>query len=257
VSLEITFPSGLGYTHAKQLADVLRLFRRIKNLPDVHAVSAGIAPDAGGLRTAAVGLNGHKPSTDKTARTLFYSYVAPSYFRCLSIPLLAGHTFAEQAGAAPEPSVVLSESAAAEFWPGDNPLGKKVALDASNQFHVKGELMPQGSTYEVIAIAKDTRAITPQGDDNRKAYLALPSDRFDSVPLLVRFRGDSKFMLADLGKQLRGVDPNLVVYASTLEDLLTLWSANIVPGRSTPRIKYLERLARSDFAMLPHVTSGS
>ena len=221
LSMEITFPPGLGYSHAKQLADVQQLFRRIGNLPGVHAVSAGIAPDAGGLRTAAVGLNGHRPSTDKMARTLFYSYIAHSYFDCLSIPLLAGRTFSKDTGAAPEPSVVLSESAAAELWPGENPLAKKVALDASNQFHLKGELMPQGSTYEVIGVVKDTRAITPQGDDNRKAYLALPADRFDTVPLLLRFQGDSKLLLADLGKQLRGVDPNLVVYASTLEDLLT------------------------------------
>ena len=33
--------------------------------------------------------------------------------------------------------------------------------------------------------------------------------------------GDPKAMLVELGKQLHAVDPNLVVYASTLEDLLT------------------------------------
>jgi predicted permease len=221
VSLDVIFPSGFGYNHAKQLTEINQLLGRIGAMPDVKSISAGLAPDGGGLRTAAIGLNGIKPSTDKTARTVFYSYVASNYFDCLSIPLLAGHTFPRQS-AAPEPTVILSESAAAEFWPGENPIGKKVALDASNQFHDKVQLVPTGTAYEVIAVAKDTRAITPQGNDNRKAYLSLPTDRMDgSTPLLVRFQSGQKMMPSELARQLHATDPNLIVYASTLEDLLT------------------------------------
>jgi putative ABC transport system permease protein len=71
-------------------------------------------------------------------------------------------------------------------------------------------------------VVGDTRAITPQGDEVRKVYLSLPADRFDGeVPVLVRFAGDAKVTLLELGKQLHAIDPNLIVYASTLEDLLT------------------------------------
>ncbi len=221
VSLDLNFPPGFGYNQAKQLAEMNQLVDRIGSIPGVKSVAVGLAPDHGGLRTAAVGLDGVKPSTDRTARTVFYSYVTSSYFDCLSIPLMAGHTLWGPS-AAPEPTVVLSESAASEFWPGENPIGKRIALDASNQFHQKAEQIPQGVVYEVIAIARDTRAITPQGDDNRKAYLSLPTDRIDgSVPLLVSFKSDRQAVLLELSKQIHVVDPNLVVYASTLEDLLT------------------------------------
>jgi macrolide transport system ATP-binding/permease protein len=221
VSLDLNFPPGFGYNHAKQLAEVNQLLDQSSSAPGVKVVAVGLAPDHGGLRTAAVGLNGIKPSTDRAARTVFYSYVTPNYFECLSIPLIAGHTFSEQSGT-PEPTVVLSESAASEFWPGENPVGKRVSLDASNQFHSKAEQIPQGVVYEVIAVARDSRAITPQGDDNRKAYLPLPTGQIDgSVPLLVRFEGDRQAMLVELSRQLHAVDPNLIVYANTLEDLLT------------------------------------
>ncbi len=221
VSLDLNFPNGFDYNHAKQLAEMNLLRGRIGNAPGVKDVSVGLPPDGGGLRTAAVGLNGSKPSTDTLARTVFYSYVAPNYFECLSIPLTAGHTFPGQS-AAPEPTVILSESAAAEFWPGENPIGKRVALDASNQFHDNVQLIPQGLVYEVVGVAKDTRAITPQGDDNRKAYLMLPMNRIDGgAPLLIRFEGDPKAMMVEFGKQVNAVDPNLIVYASTLEGLLT------------------------------------
>jgi predicted permease len=220
VSLDVNVPPGFDYNHAKRLAETNHLLSRLRNVPRVESVGVGLPPDGGGLRTAAVGLNGSRPSTDRTARTVFYSYVTPNYFECLSIPLIAGQAFPRQF-AALEPTVILSESAAGEFWPGENPIGKKVSLDASTQFHTKDQLMPQGTIYEVIAVTRDTRAITPQGDDNRKAYLLLPADRIDEVPLLVRFNGDPKAMLVELGKQLHTVDPNLIVYANTVEDLLT------------------------------------
>jgi predicted permease len=221
VFLDLYFPPGFGYTHAKQLAEIRQLLGRIREAPGVKSVSMGRAPDNGGLRTASVGLNDFKPSTDNSARTVFYGYVDPNYFECLSIPLIAGHTFAAQSPSR-EPSVILSESAAAEFWPGENALGRRVALDASKQFHENGQLIPQGIVYQVIAVAKDTRAMTPNGDDNRKAYLPLPADRIDDgEPLLVRISGDARPMMAELGKQLHAVDPNLIVYTDTLEGLLT------------------------------------
>lgn len=117
--------------------------------------------------------------------------------------------------------MILSRSAAAEFWPGENPVGKRVALDASNQFYVRGQSIPQGTVYEVIAVASDTRAITPEGGDNRKAYLSLPADRDDGVPLLIRFTANPKDVSLELGKRLHALDPNLIVYAETLEGLLT------------------------------------
>lgn len=228
VSLDLMFPPGLGYSGAKQLAEVNQIRERIRGVPGVQLETMGLAPDQGGLRTAAVGLNGMKPSTDTTARTVFYSYVEPNYFRCLSIPLLTGDTFSAQP-AATESNVILSESAAAELWPGENPIGKNVALDATNQFHVKSEAIPTGLVYQVIAIARDTRAITPQGADNRKAYLLSPRNRIaDGAPLLVRFNSDPTVMTIELGKQLHALDPNVIVYASTLEDLLTVTPTFII-----------------------------
>jgi putative ABC transport system permease protein len=105
-----------------------------------------------------------------------------------------------------------------------------VVLDASKQLHDRGQLIPQGIAYQVIAVAKDTRAITPNGGDNRKAYLPLPADRIDDAeePLLVRIDRDPKPMLDELGQQIRAVDTNLVVYTDTLEGLLTATPTFIV-----------------------------
>ncbi|MBV9677756.1 MAG: ABC transporter permease [Acidobacteriaceae bacterium] len=220
VCLDVQFPPGYGYTLKKQLAETRQLRQRIAASGGVRSVAIGRAPDQGGLRMAAVGLNGNRPGTDRSARTVYYTYVTPEYFRVLSIPILRGHSFGEQSTVR-EAEVVVSESAAEELWPGQNPIGQTLVLDASKQFHDSGELIPQGKPYQVVAVARETRGIVPGGWDSRKVYLPLPSDRVNGLPLLVRVEGKATQLIANLSKQVNAVDPDLIVYMDSLEGLLT------------------------------------
>jgi ABC-type antimicrobial peptide transport system permease subunit len=131
-----------------------------------------------------------------------------------------GGGFAPDGGTA-EATAILSESAAEEFWPGTDPIGRTVTLDASHQFHEGTESIPQGLSYRVIAVAGNTRASVPGGDDSRKVYLPLPANRLDGYPLLIRADGDPKQLINTLSKQVQAVDANLIAYCTTLEALLT------------------------------------
>jgi predicted permease len=215
VGMDINFPSGFGYTRQKQDAEERQVRDRIRSLPGVSSVTAGRQPAGGGLRMATVVLDGVKPENNAQTRTLFYNFVAANYFETLSIPLALGRGFDQKT------EVVLSESAAHQLWPGANPVGQSIVLDASGQYHGKDELIPQGISYRVIGIAKDIRGALPDGADSSMAYLPLPFDRWDDQPLLVRIEGDPKSVMDGIGRQVHSVDPNLVVYAETLDDLLT------------------------------------
>lgn len=170
---------------------------------------------------AAVTLNGLRPENNAGVRTLFYNFVAANYFEILSIPLALGRSFDQQQISVPSTEVVLSESAAHQLRPDANPVGQSIVLDASGQYHGKDQLIPQRISYQVIGIAKDIRGALPGGADSSMAYLPLPFDHWDDQPLLVRIEGDPKSVMDGIGRQVHSVDPNLVVYAETLADLLT------------------------------------
>jgi predicted permease len=219
VDLDLQFPEGPRYTADRRNALVRELRNRLAGLPEVTAITSARPPDGGGIRTAAVSLNGETPSPHNTQATLYYTFAQPNYFATLGIPLLSGRGFSPQSGQQ-EPSVVLSQSAANQLWPSQNPIGRSLRLGTDDQFHHKSELVPDGPTYQVIGVARDTRGIELDGSDSQQVYVSLPEGRLQDYPMLIRTRADASQLIDAIGPVIASLDPNLVVTASTLEQML-------------------------------------
>ncbi len=189
VDLDLQFPEGPKNNADSRHALVRELRNRLAGLPEVTAITSARPPDSGGIRTAAVSLNGAKPSPHNTQATLYYTFVQPNYFATLGIPLLSGRGFQSQSGQ-PEPSVILSQSAAQQLWPNQNPIGRSLRLGTDDQFHLKSDLVPDGPTYQVIGVARDTRGIELDGSDSQQVYVPLarkpPSGLPDPHPDQIR-----------------------------------------------------------------------
>jgi predicted permease len=219
VDLEVQFPKSVKYTADRQLAIVRELRAHLAALPGVAAITTGRPPDGPGQRVAAVSLNGEKPSSQNTQAFLSYTYVQPNYFQTLGIPLLFGRSFQAQAGQ-PEHSVILSESAARTLWPTQNPIGRSLRLGTDGQFHNKNEVLPDGPTYQVIGVARDTRGVELDGSDSQQAYVPLPENRLQDHPILIRTSADPMLFTSAIRPLISSIDPNLVATSSPLEELL-------------------------------------
>jgi predicted permease len=221
VEILLRFPAGLNYSAEKRLGLVRELRSRLIALPGVDAVTSARAPDGGDFYQAAVSVNGQSPSPRNTRAVLYYSYVEPNYFQTLGIPLLSGHGFLKQSSQ-PEPSVVLSQSAAQALWPGQNPIGRNVRFGTDGQYRDKGSLIPDGSTYQVIGVTRDTRGVMIDGTDSELIYIPVPENRIQDLPILVRTQGDAAQIVSALGPVMSSVDPDLVATSVTLDQLLRL-----------------------------------
>jgi ABC-type antimicrobial peptide transport system permease subunit len=219
VSLALRFPEGQKYSADRQTTLVRELRTRLAALPGVAAITSARAPDGNGLRTAAVSLNGEKPSPQNTRAILYYTYVQPNYFKTLGIPLLFGRGFQAQAGQ-PATGVILSESAAQLLWPKMNPIGRSLRLAPGGQFAMKGEVALDGPSYEVIGVARDTRGVLLNGSDSEQIYLPMPESRVREFPILIRALAAPTQIMNAIGPTILSVDPNLMAYSSTLEEML-------------------------------------
>jgi hypothetical protein len=68
-------------------------------------------------------------------------------------------------------------------------------------------------------VVGDTRGMLLDDSEKSKVHLLLPRDRFEERPLLVRTAGDSWITLNVVSGIVRSLDPNLVVYSETLDDI--------------------------------------
>lgn len=219
VDLHLQYPEGRQYDAARQQELVSELRRRLATTPGVVSVTAGRAPDDGGIRSAAVTIDGGKADVRSVKAYLDYTYVEGNFFDALGIPLIQGHSFGMQAEE-PEPVVVLSEAAAQQLWPGQRAVGRSIQLNTEGQYHEKSELLPDGRTYEVIGISRTVRGALIDNSDAAEIYLPIPEDRLQDYPILVRTSGAPGELVRNLGTILGSVDPNLVGTTFTLEDLL-------------------------------------
>ena len=133
MEIRLQFPESAEYTADHKNALIGDLRTRLAALPGVMDVTTARAPDDGDYRDATVSLNGEAPSSRNMKAYLYYTWIQPNYFQALGIPLLLGHGFTDQAGQA-EPSIVVSESAANQLWPGENAVGHTLRLGTGGLF---------------------------------------------------------------------------------------------------------------------------
>jgi hypothetical protein len=102
--------------------------------------------------------------------------VTPDYFATLGIPVIRGRGFTDQDREGAPPAVVVSQSAAQHYWPGNDPIGKRLMM---------GPNLDQPST--VIGVVPDTR-YRDLRDARPSIYFPLAQSFFPFAPTTLAIR---------------------------------------------------------------------
>jgi len=229
VDVTLQFPEGPEYDSARQNAVLKNVIERINARPGIAEITTGRPPDGGGLRSAAVAIDGAKAEAHNMKAFLFYTYVEANYFHALDIPIVYGRGFHAGAGTQ-EPTVVLSETAAQNLWPGQNPIGRTLEMNSDGNYHAKNELTPDGRAYQVVGVAHDTRGVLLDNSDAAEVYLQIPENRRNEFPTLVRTSIAPGQLMRGIEETIASVDGNIVASTSTLDDMLKQTPPFLVSG---------------------------
>jgi predicted permease len=112
------------------------LLRRTRDLGGVSdAAAANARPLSGAEPLLPVEMEGHPLAvTDATAPLLWAGAVTPSYFRVMRMALLRGRSFEEADAEGAARVVVVSAATARRYWPGDDPIGKRIRVVWDNEW---------------------------------------------------------------------------------------------------------------------------
>jgi predicted permease len=184
------------------------LLARVRALPGVRAAALGsIVPGAGSGGDDDFIISEHTPVSPGTALPdALYRRADPGYFSALQIPLLSGRFFTSQDRAGKPNTVLISRLLAEQYFPGENPLGKHLHIEAAGN-----------ADYEVVGVVAD---IVYQVGQPEKATMYFPvlngeSDR--GMTLAVRATSDPLAVSVPIQKQIAQLDPELPVH-----DVLTM-----------------------------------
>jgi predicted permease len=183
---------------AKANALTRRVMDRMAGVPAVQSMGLVYRPPWSGTWTPPVLVEGTKAPPRSLPWQVLANYVSPGYFPTLGVPILRGRNFSRFEGNKGAPVIILSESAARRFWPGEDPLGKKLKLDLS----FKG----QWAEFEVVGVAKDVRTANLSRVDPGYAYLPTTATNLYEYTLLLRTQGDTRTALASVRTALEDLD---------------------------------------------------
>lgn len=134
--------------------------------------------------------------------------VSPEYFRTTGIRLLSGRGFTSADRVGTAAVGVVNESLAKRFWPGADPLGKRLRVDEESELVV------------VVGVAEDSKYITLDEDPTPFLYLATTQRYAPRATLTVRATGDPGEILSAVKREARALEGTL-----PLVDVLTMEGA--------------------------------
>jgi putative ABC transport system permease protein len=148
------------------------------------------------------------------------SYVSPNHFSTVGIPLLTGRLFSDQDGPEQQKVVIINESLARRYFPGQNPIGKQI-----HDFYELAGL--KRNFYTIIGVVGDVQNDNPEFQKTPyQAYFPPAQHPFPSPlnggTLVVRTGNDPRALIESLKKIVADADPNIPLYnAGLFSDLVT------------------------------------
>lgn len=186
------------------------LLDRVRALPGVDAAGfvTGV-PGQGYMGDSGFTIKEHPPLPQGSGIYAIYRSADPGYFGAIGIPVLRGRTFGDNQKLDQANEVVISESFAKKFFPGEDPLGKHLQLRKLNV---------------IVGIVGDTRYDIGETPEPMQ-YFPLFAGENNYGTIAIRSSHDVTQLAVPVQQIIQGMDRDLPV-----SDVLTM---NQLLGKST------------------------
>jgi predicted permease len=168
-----------------------QVLERVRALPGVKGASLGrvvpFSPSGTGA-SQKVFVDQGQSSPDSSGWAIRFNSVEPDYFRVLGIPILRGRGFTDRDDLSGPKVMLVNETLAQRFWPGQNPIGKHVRLGS-----------PSGPPTEIVGLLRDGRIDLISERPEPYFYVPLLQEHAFEATLLV----ESALELTALARSVR------------------------------------------------------
>ena len=211
-----------------------QLIERVRSLPGVQAAGAiNHLPLAGDLWGWHFAIEGRPKPRPGEAPHAIYRMVTPGYFAAMRLPIVRGRDINDADNVAAPGAVIINEQAARQYWPGEDPIGKRISFDDGTT--------NSPSWLTIVGIAKDAKQDSWTDKATPEAYLAAfqnhdylgdsgteSSRHMNYITLVARTAGDPAELTSAMKEAAWSFDRNLAIsQVVTMDGVVT--EANAEP----------------------------
>jgi putative ABC transport system permease protein len=203
------FLTPTRYSEPQQrLAFVDQAIEQIRAVPGVVSVgTTSVIPLAGGGSTQPFSIEG-RPTVAIAEQPMAQTrYISPDYFRAIAIPLRQGRFFSDHDRDNSVPVVIISETMARRFWPGENPIGRRL----TPSFHA------EEGAREIVGVVGDVKTSGLDVDSSAMMYLPFKQAPRPFISFVVRTASNPESLVQPVSQAIYSIDK-----AQALTDVQTM-----------------------------------
>jgi putative ABC transport system permease protein len=177
-----------------------QLTDRVRALPGVNSVGmVNFLPLYGGLGSATgFSIDGPPPPPAGKGPSTNVRVSDAGYFGAMGIPILRGRNFTEIESNEARHVILISDSLARKYFPGEEPIGKRISV----------EMFDKPTPTEIVGIVGDVRYDSLVDQPEPTVYFPHPELTYAFMTLVVRTNGEPSALAAAVQRELHALDPD-------------------------------------------------
>lgn len=216
LAVQFGLPSARYPNRDQVLAFQSDFERRLEARPGIQRVGiGGELPLHGTSWTSQFQAEGWPP--DRVGYDIIHCRADSGYFQALDVPLVRGRLFGPEDGPDAPKVVVINETFARRYFPGENPVGQRIAYEK--------QATPESTWREIVGIVGDQLQVTPAEPARAEVYEPRTQDWSPSVWYVVRTSTNAEAALPAVKSVLHEMDP--LVPLAQVRPMRDVWRASM------------------------------
>ncbi|HZI30174.1 MAG TPA: ABC transporter permease [Gemmatimonadaceae bacterium] len=219
LTFAVTLPRARYDSAARMIAFHDRLQSELASIPGVEAVSAIDPLPLGGTSwSGTFHVEGQPTARGAEAPHGEYNVALPGFIDALQLRLVTGRDFEVTDGPGAPAVAIVDESLAAQYWPGEDPLGKRISSNGDS-----------GPWVTVIGVVRHVHRSGPKNAGEPQIYFAYRQRVQTPLSYVLRTTVDPLSIVGAVRSQVASLDRDLPV--ARVASMATLESAALARDR--------------------------
>jgi putative ABC transport system permease protein len=215
-TMRVNLPDS-RYSFAKRVAFYDRVLPEIGRLPGIESAAiVGPLPLSGSRYSLSFELTADRTVEAGARLSSGFAFVSPGYFQTMRIPLLQGREFTSADDDRAPRTVIVNESFAGQYFPGENPIGKRIRIGLQT---TEAEV----PWREIVGVVSDIKQQSLTEAPGPAIYIPHAHGLITSPHIVVRTASGLDAVPEMVRRVIMSADPELALFdIRTLEDRLNL-----------------------------------